>query len=86
MNKPCFCRNLFLTDWRYKRLKNTADLLFYGEHFYGFSESEVEKRISMDWLNWLMSQYRKTNVAEFFLKAHSPVVEMGIPEKWDPGP
>ena len=26
-------------------------------------------------LNWLMSQYRKTIVAEFFFKAHSPVVE-----------
>ena len=78
MNKPYFCRNFFLTDWRHKRLKNTTDLLlFYGEHFYGFSESEVEKKdISMDWLNWLMSQYRKTNVAEFFFKAHSPVVEM----------
>ena len=25
-----------------------------------------------------MSQYRKTNVAEFFLKAHSPVVEMNL--------
>ena len=37
MNKP-----YFLIDWRHKRLKNTIDLLlFYGEHFYGFSESEV---------------------------------------------
>ena len=33
--------SLFLTDWRHKRLKNTIDLLlFYREHFYGFSESE----------------------------------------------
>ena len=40
MNKPYFCRIFFLTDWRYKRLKNTIDLLlFCGEHFYGFSES-----------------------------------------------
>ena len=30
----------FLIDWRHKRFKNTIDLfLFYGEHFYGFSES-----------------------------------------------
>ena len=37
MNKPHFCRNVFLTDWRHKRLKNTIDLLlFHGEHFYGF--------------------------------------------------
>ena len=27
-------------------------------------------------LNWLMSQYRKTIVVEFFFKAHSAVVEM----------
>ena len=39
MNKPYFCRNCFLMDWRNKRLKNTIDLsLFYVEHFYGFSE------------------------------------------------
>ena len=43
MNKPYFCRNFFLTDLRHKRLKNTIDLLlFCGEHFYGFSESEYE--------------------------------------------
>ena len=41
MNKPYFCRNFFLTDWRHKRLKNKTDLLlFYREHFYGFSENE----------------------------------------------
>ena len=40
MNKPYFCRNFFLTGWRHKRLKNKIDLLlFYREHFYGFSES-----------------------------------------------
>ena len=42
MNKPYFCRNFFLTNWHHKRLKNTIDLLlFYEEHFYGFSESEM---------------------------------------------
>ena len=41
MNKPYFCRNFFLTDWRHKRLKNKMDLLLFDrEHFYGFSESE----------------------------------------------
>ena len=41
MNKPDFCRNFFLTDWRHKRLKNKIDLLlFYREHFDGFSESD----------------------------------------------
>ena len=40
MNKSYFCQIFFLTDWRHKRLKNTIDLLlFYLEHFYGFSES-----------------------------------------------
>ena len=35
---------IFLIDWRHKRLKNTIDLLlFYGEHFYGFSESEFRR-------------------------------------------
>ena len=44
MNKPYFCRNFFLTDWRHKRLKNKIDLLlFYREHFYGFWESEVSR-------------------------------------------
>ena len=43
MNKPDFCRNFFLKDWRHKRLKNKIDLLlFYKEHFYGFSESGIE--------------------------------------------
>ena len=44
MNKPYFCPNFVLTDWRHKRLKNTNDLLlFYGEPFYGLSESELIK-------------------------------------------
>ena len=42
MSMPYFCRNFFLIDWRHERLKNTIDLfLFYGEHFYGFSESDL---------------------------------------------
>ena len=42
MNKPYFHRNFFLTDWRHKRLRNKIDLLlFYREHFYGFSESDI---------------------------------------------
>ena len=46
MNKPYICRNFFHTDWRHKRLKNTIDLLlFYGEHFYGFSESVLSDGI-----------------------------------------
>ena len=45
MNKSCFCRNFFHRDWLHKRLKNTIDLLlFYGENFYGFSESDLRKR------------------------------------------
>ena len=41
MNKLYFRRNFFLIDWRHKRLKNIADLLlFYREHFYGFSKSD----------------------------------------------
>ena len=46
MNKAYFCRNFFRIDWRHKRLKNTIDLLiFYGEHFYGFLESELLKNL-----------------------------------------
>ena len=42
MNKPYFCRNFFLIDWRHRPLKNTIYLLlFYGEHFHGFSESDL---------------------------------------------
>ena len=29
MNKPHFCRNFYLKDWRHKRLKNTIDLLLF---------------------------------------------------------
>ena len=46
MNKQCFCRNLFLTDLRHQRLKIKIDLLlFYREHFYGFSENELKVKI-----------------------------------------
>ena len=42
MNKPYFCRDFFHIDRRHKLRKNTIDLLlFYGEHFYGFSEREL---------------------------------------------
>ena len=49
MNKPNFCRNFCLVDWRHKGLKNTTDLLlFYGKHFYGFSKSVyVEHKVSI---------------------------------------
>ena len=46
MNKPYFSQFFFVTDLRHKLLKNTIDLLlFYGEHFYGFSESVFEANI-----------------------------------------
>ena len=46
MNKPYFSQFFFVTDLRHKRLKNTIDLLlFYGEHFYGFSESVFEANV-----------------------------------------
>ena len=45
MNQPYFCQKKLITDWRHKRLKNTIDLLlFYGEHFYQFLESDLRKR------------------------------------------
>ena len=44
MNKPYFCRDFFYHRWRDKCLRNTIDLLlFYGEHFYGFLESDFSK-------------------------------------------
>ena len=53
------CRNFFHTDWSHKRLKNTIDLLlFYGENFYGFSESVYE--------NFL----RKVQPWKFFIFSH----------------
>ena len=43
-DNPYFCRFFFLKDWRHKRVKNTVDLLLlYGEHFYGFSKSDLWK-------------------------------------------
>ena len=54
-----FAEMFFLKDWRHKRLKNTIDLLlFYGEYFYGFSESEYVK-CEM----WEFSACSKYNVA-----------------------
>ena len=42
MNKPSFCWNFFLIDWRHKCLKNTIDIfLFYGQHFNIFLESDL---------------------------------------------
>ena len=44
MNKLYFCQTFFLIDRRHKHPKNTIDLLlFYGEHFYKFSECEISK-------------------------------------------
>ena len=41
MTKPYSCQNFYLTDWPHKCLKNATDLLlFYGEHFFEFLESE----------------------------------------------
>ena len=58
MNKPYFCdQNFSLTDWHHRGLKDTTDLLlFYGEHFCGFSESENEKNNSIlcDLDNWFI--------------------------------
>ena len=54
MNKPYFCRDFLLIDWRHRRLKSTIDLLlFYGEYFYGFSESDLE--------DFTKSSFGKTN-------------------------
>ena len=48
MSNPVVCINCYLN--KSQRLKNKIDpLLFYGEHFYGFSESDFEnivKKIS----------------------------------------
>ena len=44
MNMLYFLPRFFPIDWCHKHLKNTIDLLlFNGEHFYGFSESDLWK-------------------------------------------
>ena len=54
MNKLYFCRNIFLVDGRHKHPKNTIDLLlFYGEHFYGFSESDICERSPLDVISYI---------------------------------
>ena len=64
MNKPYFCRNFFLADWRHKRLKNTIDLLLlYREHFYGFSESVLCMYFNIDISN---VRQRRNNVVIFY--------------------
>ena len=43
-DKPYFCRIFILKDWHHKWVKNTIDLLlFYGEFFNGFLESDLRK-------------------------------------------
>ena len=62
MNKPYFCWNFFLIDWRHKRLKNTIDpWLFYEEHFYGFSERE---KVFLSTL-LLMERHNQMNLVMF---------------------
>ena len=43
-NKPYFCRNFFLLDWRHKCLKKIKDLLLFYRVHYRFSESDLWKR------------------------------------------
>ena len=58
-DKPYFCRIFFLIDWRHKCLKNTIDLfLFYGEHFYGFSESALGRALHYPF-NWRFLEINK---------------------------
>ena len=74
MNKSYFCRNFFLIDWSHKRLKNTIDLLlFYGEHFHGFSESvllflshslclSLYLSLSLSSMNFIIKSYFITHI------------------------
>ena len=68
MNKLYFCQNFFVIDWHQKRVKNTIDLfLFYGENFYGFSESDsgflacnfIEKRLQHIIFLWILWNFKK---------------------------
>ena len=57
----------FLTDWRCKRIKNTIDLLlFYREHFYGFSESEFTVEFFFQFQKSVI-EYWAAHVAAFIL-------------------
>ena len=68
MNKPYFCQKLFLTDWRHKRLQNTIDLLlFYGEHFYRFSESDLRIRQKKTFISQQTYLYiQATDILKFY--------------------
>ena len=47
MNKLYFYRNLFVIDWRHKRLKNTIYLLlFYEEHLYAFLRKVMKRKLA----------------------------------------
>ena len=77
MNKPYYYRNFFLTDWRSKSLKNTIDLLlFYIEHFYGFSESNISWRFCGEIASHLCS------LVEIRLNAVVYVKELGGGRHW----
>ena len=48
MNKAYFWPIFFLSDWRHERLKKSIDLLlFYGERFYGFLQSDFAAAFSL---------------------------------------
>ena len=71
--------NFFLTDWRHKRLKNTIDLLlFYGEHFYGFLESEI---LASDFNNFMCINTLHIVILKF-LQIPWPDVHMDNLEEW----
>ena len=86
MNKPHFWRIFFLTYWRHKRLKNTIDLLlFYGELFYGFSQSVLckgSKNPALEYEYWPSNDEAirtywllKNNIFTFY-KFNSAAVEL----------
>ena len=60
MNKRYLCQNYFLIDLHHKRLKSTIDLLlFYEEHFYGFSESALSSEQLFIKHSFSLSSYSK---------------------------
>ena len=91
MNKPYFSPKNFFTDLRHKRLKNTIDLLlFYREHFYGFSESVFEAnilfffkrsnfQISLGYLSVLdMVKVNKSALSDFFAICQPNILLNGL--------
>ena len=63
-------KKFFFMDWHHKHLKNVIDLLlFYEEHFHGFSESDLWKRRKKTFISQHIYLY-ESQIFQSFMKLY----------------